>query len=126
MATPTETVTAFLAQWEKPGGLDQSFRDYFTPETVWENIGVTKSTGVDEAIAVSRGFEQGGMKTIRVENLAIAESGNKVLTERIDHIIDGDGKTIVSARVMGTFEVAGGKILGWRDYFDMTAMIPNG
>lgn len=42
-----------------------------------------------------------------------------MLTERVDHFVF-DGKTI-DARVMGAFEVAGEKIIAWRDYFDTSA-----
>lgn len=119
MATPTETVTTFLALWDKPGGLDQSFRDYFTPATVWENVGLATTTGADEAIALNAQLGATiGIATIRVENLAVAAVGDKVLTERIDHLVDHDGRVVHSAPVMGIFEVQGGKITAWRDYFD--------
>jgi len=122
MPTPTEIVTEFLARWERPGELNQAFRDTFTEDTVWENVGMARTTGIAEAIALNRSFEENlGMATIRVENLAVAETGNKVLTERIDHLIDGDGKVIMSAPCMGTFEIENGKIVAWRDYFDSAA-----
>jgi limonene-1,2-epoxide hydrolase len=51
--------------------------------------------------------------------LAIAVVGRKVLTERVDHMLDADGKKIDLLRVMGIFEVDdNGKITRWRDYFD--------
>lgn len=116
---PSEVVTAFLAMWEKPGGLDQSIRDYFTADTVWENVGLATTTGPDEAIALNAQLAAGmGLATIRVDNLAVAEAGDKVLTERIDHMVDAGGTTLFSAPVMGIFEIAGGRIAAWRDYFD--------
>jgi limonene-1,2-epoxide hydrolase len=125
MPSPSETVTTFLARWEEPGGLDQAFRDYFTDTTVWENVGWATTTGAEEAIALNHGYEEAlGMAAIRVENLAVAESGNKVLTERIDHILDKDGNVLVAPKVMGIFEVEGGKIAAWRDYFDTRTYAP--
>jgi limonene-1,2-epoxide hydrolase len=119
MPTPSEIVTTFLASWEEPGGLDQAFRDNFLPTTVWENVGLATTTGPDEAIALNAQLGQSmGIASIRVENLAVAEAGDKVLTERIDHMIDAAGKTFYSAAVMGIFEVRDGKIAAWRDYFD--------
>jgi limonene-1,2-epoxide hydrolase len=59
-----------------------------------------------------------GLATIRVENRAVAAAGDKVLTERIDHMVDAAGRTFYSAAVMGIFEIADGKIAAWRDYFD--------
>lgn len=118
MSTPSEVVTTFLALWDKPGGLDASFRDYFNADTVWENVGLSTTTGPDQAIALNAQFAAIGLATIRVDNLAVAEVGNKVLTERIDHMVDAAGKILFSAPVMGIFEIEGGKIAAWRDYFD--------
>lgn len=119
MSDPAEVVTTFLALWEKPGGLDQSVRDYFLPTTVWENVGLAKTTGQDEAIALNAQLCAAvGMATIRVDNLAVAVTGNKVLTERIDHMVNAAGETTYSAPVMGVFEIENGKIAAWRDYFD--------
>lgn len=126
MPSASDIVVRFLERWAEPGGLDAAFRDAFTPETVWENVGMATTVGAEEAIALNRSFEdQFGMATIRVDNLAVAEvragEVDKVLTERIDHILDAEGKTIMSARCMGVFEVAGGKIVAWRDFFEPPA-----
>jgi limonene-1,2-epoxide hydrolase len=116
---PAEIVTTFLALWAERGGLDRSVRDYFTEATVWENVGLATTTGIEEAIALNAQLAASmGLATIRVENLAVAVTGDKVLTERIDHMVDAAGNTMFSAPVMGIFEIAGGKIAAWRDYFD--------
>ena len=119
MPTPTEVVTTFLALWDKPGGLDRSIRDYFNADTVWINVGMATTTGPDEAIALNAHLAATmGLATIRVDMLAIAETGNKVLTERVDHMVNAAGETMFSAPVAGTFEIEDGKIAAWRDYFD--------
>ncbi|MEJ5978343.1 limonene-1,2-epoxide hydrolase family protein [Novosphingobium sp. PS1R-30] len=119
MTTPAETVTQFLALWERPGGLDQSVRDHFTATTVWENVGLARTTGIDEAIALNHQLmDSFGLTTIKVDNLAVATTGSKVLTERIDHMVAADGTVLFSAPVMGIFEIEGGRIAAWRDYFD--------
>jgi limonene-1,2-epoxide hydrolase len=51
----------------------------------------------------------------RVRN--IVASGETVLTERVD-VFHLPGATI-ELPVMGTFEVKDGKIVAWRDYFDL-------
>jgi limonene-1,2-epoxide hydrolase len=117
MTTPTETVAAFLAMWEKSRGFGEAVQAYFTPATIWENVGMTKTTGPAEALTAFPGFADGG-PPIQVDLLAIAAAGHTVLTERIDHIIGPDGKPALSIRVMGAFEVKDGKITAWRDYFD--------
>jgi limonene-1,2-epoxide hydrolase len=122
MPTPSETVTAFLALWDRPGGIAQAVRDYFTPATVYENIGMSKTTGADEAVAFLSGFGANAAElAMRADTLILAATGAKVLTERIDHILGPDGEPSASFAVMGIFEVADGKITAWRDYFDTAA-----
>ncbi|MCB2079589.1 MAG: nuclear transport factor 2 family protein [Novosphingobium sp.] len=119
MSSPSQVVTEFLALWAEPGGPDDAVRRYFTDESVWDNVGLARTTGQEEALALNAQFgAKFGMATIGIENLAIAETGNKVLTERIDTLIDGEGRVIGSFPCMGIFEVEGHKITLWRDYFD--------
>lgn len=53
---------------------------------------------------------------------AIAATGDAergtVLTERTDRFTLADGRRL-EIRVMGAFDVAGGQISAWRDYFDL-------
>lgn len=126
MPTPTQVVLEFCAMWERPGGPDECFRTYFNEQSIWENHGMSLTTGIDEAIAINAAFaERYGMATIWYEQLSVAETeaGDKVLTERIDHLRDAQGNTIGSFPVMGVFTVEGGKILEWRDYFDSKAAL---
>jgi limonene-1,2-epoxide hydrolase len=127
MSTPTDIVKTFLAMWETPGGIEQALRTYFAPGTVYENVGLSSTTGPDEAVAVFAGFSAMlGMATMWVENLHVVAAGDAVLTERIDHVRDASGKTLMSIRVMGVFELADGKIVAWRDYFDTAGMAAGG
>ena len=126
MSSPTDTVMAFLAMCEKPGGFADAVRAFFTSETRYINVGMTDSTGIEAGIAVVDSFEAAmGATSLRVDMLALAEAGNKVLTERIDHLIGADGQPAMSLAVMGIFEVENGRITAWRDYFD-TAGTANG
>lgn len=123
MTTPTETVMAFLAELEQPGGFEAGVRRFFTPTTRYLNVGMSDTTGIDDTIAFVQGFEaQTGMVSMKVDMLAIAEAGSKVLTERIDYIYAAGGSVIMAPAVMGIFEVEDGKITGWRDYFDTLAL----
>jgi len=125
MSSPIETVTAFCAEWGKSQqAMFDSFRRYFTPTTVWENVGLATTTGIDEALGLMQGFE--GVETIRVDMVTIAADGNKVLTERVDTMVNADGKDVMGIRLMGIFEVEGDKITTWRDYFDTAAMNAGG
>jgi limonene-1,2-epoxide hydrolase len=118
--TPIDTVTAFFARFsEGKEGLYDSLRRWFTPETIWDNVGLAVTTGPEQAIELAKQFEQQmGVSCVVIELRAIAATGNKVLTERIDHLIAADGTERWGAGVMGTFEIENGKIVAWRDYFD--------
>jgi limonene-1,2-epoxide hydrolase len=118
--TPIDTVTAFFARFsEGKEGLYDSLRRWFTPETVWDNVGLSVTTGPEQAIELAKQFEQQmGVSSVVIEVLAMAATGNKVLTERIDHLMAADGTERWGAGVMGTFEIENGKIVAWRDYFD--------
>ena len=96
MATPREIVTEFIALWERPDGFPDAIETWFTDETVWENHGLITTTGKAEAVGFYDQFGAAtGMKGMKIDVLAIAETGNKVLTERIDAPPDArewDGK----------------------------------
>jgi limonene-1,2-epoxide hydrolase len=120
MPTPIETVSAFCARFsEGKEGLYDAIRRWFTPKTVWDNVGLAVTTGLDEAIELAKGFEQQmGIAAVVIEMRAIAATGNKVLTERMDHLMAADGTETWGAAVMGIFEIENGKIIAWSDYFD--------
>jgi limonene-1,2-epoxide hydrolase len=91
---------------------------FFTEEAVYHNMPMPAMTGKPAIRSVLQMF-LGPATFAEFEVLNIAASGDVVLTERIDRFEVG-GKKIELA-VMGTFEVTGGKIAAWRDYFDMAA-----
>lgn len=129
--TPTGIVSHFVALWEQPGGFPLAVATYFTPATVWENHGLLTTTGPDEALGFYRDFSAStGMAGMKIDMLAVAATrdagGDKVLTERIDWILDQTGTAVMKVPVMGIFEIADGKIAAWRDYFDTKANSPPG
>lgn len=125
MSTPSEIVTAFIALWEKPDGFPEAVERYFTDETVWENHGLITTSGQQEAVGFYDQFSaQTGMTGMKIDVRAIAETGNKVLTERIDYLLGADGNPVMTVPVMGIFEIADGRIAAWRDYFDTIANVP--
>lgn len=119
MPMPTETVMAFLAMLEQPGGFEAGIRAFFTDDCTYLNVGMSDTTGIEDSVAFIQAFEgQTGISYMKVDMLALAETGNKVLTERIDNLYAADGTLIMAPAVMGIFETRDGKISGWRDYFD--------
>lgn len=127
MATPTEIVSRFVALWEEPDGFPRAVDAYFTAGTVWENHGLLTTTGPGEALGFYEQFGAAtGMTGMKIDMLAIAESGSKVLTERIDWLLGADGEVVMKVPVMGIFEIADGRITAWRDYFDTKTNSPPG
>jgi limonene-1,2-epoxide hydrolase len=83
---------------------------------VYHNIGAEPAVGrVASLAAVRFQFDMFDPISFRLRNLAA--DGDTVLTERVDEIT-ANGIT-APVPVMGTFEVRDGRIVHWRDYFDM-------
>ena len=75
-----------------------------------------RRSGRDASLAaVKFQFDMFEPISFRIRNLAA--DGDTVLTERVDEIT-ANGIT-APVPVMGTFEVRDGRIVQWRDYFDM-------
>ena len=111
---PLDVVRAFCAAWSS-GDLDTIIA-FFTPDAVYHNIPLEPVVGTDQIRATIEGFT-GGVQSIEFLVEAIAADGGTVLTERRDVFTFANG--VISLPVMGTFEVVGGKIAAWRDYFDL-------
>jgi limonene-1,2-epoxide hydrolase len=85
-------------------------------KVVYHNIGSDPAVGRDAALAaVKFQFDMFDPISFRIRNLA--EDGDTVLTERVDEITANG--VMAPVPVMGTFEVADGRVVQWRDYFDM-------
>lgn len=111
---PIEVVREFCLAWSR---LDiEELMAYFTDDAVYHNMPGPPAVGRGAVRATIEQFLGGWQKT-DWEIVSIAASGNTVLTERVDRI-DTAGKHI-DLPVVGVFEIEGGKIRAWRDYFDL-------
>lgn len=122
---PIDIIREFLDVWsDGPGPLEAAIRDLFRPDTEWVNMGLSRTVGPDEALAMGARFEAAmGYAKIQVETLHIAASGNIVLTERVDRLIAPDGGEIGAFAIAGIFELDDdGKLIRWRDYTDPSAI----
>jgi limonene-1,2-epoxide hydrolase len=127
MSDPVQVVTQFLATAsEGRDGFTKAVRGWFTPQTVWENVGLSTTVGPDEALGLMQNMGGAmGVDSLRIENRAVAAQGRKVLTERVDYMLGASGETKMEVPCMGVFEVdADGKITRWTDYFDSAAFKP--
>ncbi len=114
MSANIDLVTEFCEAWSR---LDvEELVDYFTEDAVYHNM---PGPPIESKPAITTILQQILVPTTRAEweMLNIAEVGDVVLTERVDRF-DIAGKR-VELPVAGVFEIEGGKIRAWRDYFDM-------
>lgn len=114
-----DIVRRFCQDWStimEDGGMDRVLA-YFTDDAVYHNMPVEPVQGPAEIKGVLDGF-LGGVERVEFEVRHLAADGDVVMTERVDWFHLADGRAI-SLPVMGTFELAGGKIAAWRDYFDL-------
>ena len=88
-------------------------------DIVYHNMPLRPVAGIE---AVRAGFAAWPVDSCEWELLNIAINGDIVLTERVDRFTRGEDRIVVP--VMGVFEVRGGLITHWRDYFDKGAMKP--
>jgi limonene-1,2-epoxide hydrolase len=114
MDSALDIVTNFCAAWAR---LDiDELSAYFTDDAVYHNIPVDPVVGRDAISAAIAAFTA-GWDRVEFELRNVVADGPVVMTERIDHFVSPD--RTVSLPVMGTFELAGGHIAAWRDYFDL-------
>ena len=112
--TPIATVEAFIARLNAMD-LEGAWA-LLAPDVVYQNIPLDPVIG---PAAVKAVFDQIPIRGMDWETHAIAATGGHlVLTERTDRFTLLDGRP-VALRVMGAFEVEGGRIAHWRDYFDL-------
>ena len=92
------------------------FASYFTEDAIWWNSPWAPVKGRD---AIRETLRRGSQKMAALpwEIRHIVADGNIVLTERVDHFLVNNKK--VSVPCMGVFELQGGKIAAWRDYWDL-------
>ena len=97
---------------------DQDFETVdsaFADEIVWQNVGFPTMRGRQRIVNLLRRGQ--GRVGFEVKIHRIAADGNTVLTERTDALVIGPLR--LQFWVCGVFEVHGGRITLWRDYFDM-------
>ena len=116
MPTDAEKVVSeFCNAWPRKNL--EEILGFFTEDAVYHNIPMEPARGKAAIKAVINTFLPMA-KSLQFKVLHSAGAGNVVFNERVDIFDLGGGKTI-SLPVAGVFEVSGGKIAAWRDYFDM-------
>ena len=117
MSQNTELVERFVAAWKRLS-LDE-IMSFFSDDAVYTNIPMEPPNVGKEMIRKTiEGFlGMGQAIEFVVHHTAENPATGVVMNERTDRF-QVNGKWI-EARVMGVFEIRGGKIKAWRDYFDL-------
>jgi limonene-1,2-epoxide hydrolase len=115
MPNNEQIVRDFLAAW--PRKKIDELMSYFTDDAVYHNVPVDPIKGKAEIRKVFEGFL--GAFSIELIVINAGSGGNCVFTERIDRF-DMNGKQF-DLPVNGVFELRGGKIASFRDYFDLAS-----
>jgi limonene-1,2-epoxide hydrolase len=119
MESPIEVIRSFCAAWSNNMEAAE-LAAFFTEDAVYHNIPQAPVIGreaIADTIALVLRPGPPGIESIEFRVINIAANGPVVMTERVD-VFTLPGKSF-ELQVMGTFEVSGGKISAWRDYFDM-------
>ena len=111
-----EIVSAFCESWASRN-ID-TIMEFFAEDAVYHNIPMDPpNEGKAQIRQVIETFmSDPDAVEFKVHHQAENDEG-VVMNERTDYFHIGDHT--ISLRVMGVFELADGKITGWRDYFDM-------
>lgn len=114
MSNNEQIIRDFIDAWPR---LDvKEVVGYFAEDGVYHNMMLEPVKGREALTGFIGGFVN-GWSDVKWELLNISSSGNIVFAERVDRMKVG-GKP-VALPCCGVFEMEGGKIKVWRDYFDL-------
>jgi limonene-1,2-epoxide hydrolase len=115
MSKNLEVVRSFIGAWKR-NDLDE-IMSFFADDCVYHNMPIEPARGLEATRTMIKGFSSMAREVEwRLHQIAETPEG-VVLTERTDRFEIG-GRW-VELPVMGSFELQGGKISAWRDYFDL-------
>jgi limonene-1,2-epoxide hydrolase len=114
MSDNERIVRDFIGAWSR---LDvDEIVGFFAPDGIYHNMPTGPVQGRDNLKAFIAGFTRGWTET-RWDVVSLVGRGDLVVAERVDRTKIG-GRTI-ELPCCGVFQMAGGKIKVWRDYFDL-------
>ncbi len=114
-STPETVVREFLAAWPRRD-LDELMR-FFAPDAVYHNVPVAPCVGAAAIRETFAGF-LATMPGIVLDVVHLVAHDALVMAERIDRFVMPNGHRF-DLPVTGVFEVREGKIVAFRDYFDL-------
>jgi limonene-1,2-epoxide hydrolase len=126
--TPEQIVRAYLGSFGKSVEQDQQAYLHYLDEKVQYFSGTTMIRGNQATVDFAkRGYDLLGLLSWYCEVTNLLTDGDEVvMVERQDYQLDGDMKVVVIVPIMGFFRVRNGKIVEWRDYWDVRALMAFG
>lgn len=115
MGENARIVRDFIAAWSRLDAAELA--GFFAPDGVYHNMPARPVAGREAVQAFIAGFIKDWSAT-EWDVLNIVEAGDVVIAERLDRTRVGDKP--VDLPCCGVFEMSGGKIKAWRDYFDLS------
>jgi Limonene-1,2-epoxide hydrolase len=117
MTSNSEIVSRFCEAFARMNA--DELAAYFHEDAVYHNMPMAPLNGRGE---IHANFVKLTEKFARItfETLHQVESGRLVFNERIDYMTIGTREVVLP--VAGVFEIDGGLIRAWRDYFDLTPL----
>ncbi|MFQ5417087.1 MAG: limonene-1,2-epoxide hydrolase family protein [Myxococcota bacterium] len=112
--TNEETIRRFIAAWSRLDPVELA--GYFCEDGAYHNMPTGPVTGRKNVEEMIRGFISSWTQT-EWEILHLVAQGDVVIAERVDRTKAGEKS--VDLPCTGVFEMEGGKIKVWRDYFDL-------
>lgn len=114
MGENERVVRDFIAAWSRLDAAELAA--FFTEDGVYYNMPARPVAGRENVQAFIAGFIKDWSAT-EWDLLHVVEAGDVVIAERLDRTRVGDKR--IDLPCCGVFEMAGGKIKVWRDYFDL-------
>lgn len=114
MGENARIVRDFIAAWSRLDAVELAA--FFTEDGVYHNMPARPVAGRAAVQAFIAGFIKDWTAT-EWDVLNLVEAGDVVIAERLDRTRVGDRP--VDLPCCGVFEMSGGKIKVWRDYFDL-------
>ena len=109
---------------EWPRLTKEGFNELLTADCLYINVPWLDRPriGADAAHDALSRYQDGWR--VECQTLNIVANGDVVLTERLERFQRPGESTVTDLYVMGAFEMKGGKIAKWRDYFDAAQAAP--
>jgi len=118
MSENETVIREFIAAWSNLDPVELAA--YFTDDGVYHNMPSNPVSGRENIQNFIAGFIRPWQET-EWEIISLVADGDTVMVERVDKTVVANQP--VDLPVVGVFEMEGGKIKEWRDFFDLATYV---